>query len=105
MPATAPQYQPMFSPAEVAHAQEVVRRSTSRQDHARRARLALALAADPALSNPEAGRRVGMHPNSVRYWRKAWCKGPFRLTDLPGRGRKPRLSPLSGHDSQSRGLR
>lgn len=105
MPALAPHYQPTLSADDIARAREVVRRSTSRQDHARRARLALELAADPALSNPEAGRRVGMHPNAVRYWRKAWCKGPFRLTDLPGRGRKPRLSPLSGRDGESRCLR
>lgn len=105
MPAIAPLYQPKFSAEAVAHAQEVVRRSTSRQDQARRARLALELAANPALPNPEAGRRVGMHPNAVRYWRKTWCNGPFRLTDLPGRGRKPRLSPLGGHDGQSCRLR
>lgn len=96
VPAIAPLYQPKLSAEDVAHAQEVARRSTSRQDHARRARLALVLADNPALTNPEAGQRVGMHPNSVRNWRKAWCQGPFRLTDLPGRGRKPRLSPLCG---------
>lgn len=105
MPAIAPLYQPKFSAEEIAHAQEVVRRSTSRQDHARRARLALELAADPALPNPEAGRRLGMHPNAVRYWRKTWCLGPFRLTDLPGRGRKPCLPPLGGRHGQSRRLR
>ena len=96
MPAIAPLYQPQLSVQDIAHAQAVARRSTSRQDHARRARLALVLAANPALPNPEAGRRVGLHPNAVRYWRKAWCNGPFRLTDLPGRGRKPRLPPLCG---------
>lgn len=105
MPAIAPFYQPKFSAENVAHAQEVVRRSSSRQDHARRARLALELAANPTLPNPEAGRRVEMHANAVRYWRKVWCSGPFRLTDLPGRGRKPRLSPLGGHHGQSRRLR
>jgi hypothetical protein len=105
VPALAPHYQPEFSAADLAHARDVVRRSTSRQDHARRARLALELAANPALSNPEAGRRVGLHPNAVRYWRKTWCSGPFRLTDLPGRGRKPRLPPLCGDHRESGGLR
>lgn len=105
MPAIAPHYQPQLSATDIAHAQEVVRRSTSRQDHARRARLALVLAENPALSNPEAGRRVGLHPNAVRYWRKVWCNGPFRLTDLPGRGRKPRLPPLCGRHGQGRRLR
>lgn len=105
MPALAPLYQPKFSAADIAHARDVARRPTSRQDHARRARLALELHADPSISNPEAGRRVGMHPNAVRYWRRTWCNGPFRLTDLPGRGRKPRLSPLSGRYGQSGRLR
>jgi hypothetical protein len=104
MPLPAPHYQPTFTEADLAHAREVARRPTSRQDHARRARLALLLAAEPALSNPAAGRRVGLHPNAVRYWRKVWCQGPFRLTDLPGRGRKPRLSPLGGHRRESCGL-
>lgn len=104
MPGPAPHYQPTFSEADLALARDVARRSTSRQDHARRARLALLLAATPALSNPEAGRRVGLHPQAVRKWRKVWCQGPFRLTDLPGRGRKPRLPPLCGDHRQSGGL-
>lgn len=105
MPALTPLYQPEFSETDLARARDVARRSTSRQDHARRARLALELAANPALSNPEAGRRVGLHPNAVRYWRKTWCSGPLRLTDLPGRGRKPRLPPLCGRHGESRRLR
>lgn len=101
MPGPAPHYQPTFTEAELALAREVARRATSRQDHARRARLALLLAAEPALPNPEAGRRVGLHPNVVRKWRKRWCAGPFSLTDFPGRGCKPRLSPLCGRDRES----
>jgi hypothetical protein len=104
MPLAAPHYQPTFAEADLAHARDVMRRPTSRQDHARRARLALLLAAEPALSNPEAARRVGLRPNAVRHWRKVWCAGPFRLTDLPGRGRKPRLSPRSGHGGHGSGL-
>jgi hypothetical protein len=101
MPGPAPHYQPTFSEADLALARDTARRATSRQDHARRARLALLLAAQPALPNPAAGRQVGLHPNAVRYWRKVWCQGPFRLTDLPGRGCKPRLSPLCGDDRHS----
>jgi hypothetical protein len=97
MPWVSPQYQPAFSEADLALAREVVRMSSSRRDHYRRARLALLLASEPSISSAEAGRRIGMHINAVRNWRKAWCAGPFRLTDLPGRGRKPRLSPLSDH--------
>lgn len=104
MPWATPEYQPQFSEADLALARDVARRPTSRQDHACRARLALLLAAEPQLSNPEAGRRLGLHPNTVRHWRKVWCQGPFRLTDLPGRGRKPSLPPLSSHHRQSGGL-
>ena len=93
MPWVSPQYQPVFSDADIALAQDAVRKSSCRRDHYRRAQLALLLASEPHISSPEAGRRVGMHINAVRNWRKAWCAGPFRLTDLPGRGRKPRLSP------------
>ena len=91
------QYQPVFSDADIELANQAVRKSSCRRDHYRRAQLALLLHAEPDISSPEAGRRIGMHINAVRNWRKAWCNGPFRLTDLPGRGRKPRLSPLSGN--------
>lgn len=101
MPGPLPLYQPTFTDADLTLARDVARRATSRQDHARRARLALVLAAHPALTNPEAGRQVGLHPNVVRKWRKRWCAGPFSLTDLPGRGCKPRLSPLGRRDRQS----
>lgn len=104
MPRVAPQYQPTFTETDLAHARDVVRRPTSRQDHAIRAHLALLLAVEPQLSNPEAGLRLGLHPNTVRFWRKVWCQGPFRLTDLPGRGRKPHLSPHCGHEYPSRRL-
>ncbi len=101
MPWVSPHYQPTFSEADLAFARDVVRKSSSRRDHYRRAQLALLLDSEPGLSNPEAGRRVGMHENAVRKWRKDWCAGPFRLTDLPGRGRKPRLSPLSDNGGES----
>jgi len=97
MPWALPQYQPSFTEADLAQAREVVRKNSSRRDHYRRAKLALLLASEPGISNPEAGRRLGMHENAVRKWRKIWCAGPFRLADSPGRGRKPRLSPLSDH--------
>jgi hypothetical protein len=104
VPWIAPKYQPVFSDADLAQARDVVRRKSSRQDEVRRARLVLELAAEPGLSNPEAGRRVALHPNAVRNWRKTWCAGPFRLADRKGRGRKPRLSPLGGRDREGGGL-
>ena len=93
MPWASPHYQPCFSESDLALARDVIRKSSSRRDHFRRAQLALLLASEPDISNPEAGRRLGMHQNAIRKWRKIWCAGPFRLTDSLGRGRKPRLSP------------
>jgi transposase len=56
--------------------------------------LVLLLHEQPALSNVEAGARVGLHPDSVRTWRKRWTQGQLTLEDRPGRGRKPVFSPL-----------
>jgi hypothetical protein len=47
----------------------------------------------PRLSNVEAGGRVGLHPDSVRHWRRRWARGDFALEDRAGRGRKPAFSP------------
>ena len=59
-----------------------------------RAKLALLLHEAPTLDNVSAGRRLGKHENWVRSWRRRWATDGFRLTDKPGRGRKPTLSPL-----------
>jgi transposase-like protein len=93
MPWLSPQYQPVFTEEDLAIARDTVRKSSSRRDHYRRAQLVLLLAAEPGISNPEAGRRLGMHENAVRKWRKIWCEGPFRIVDGKGRGRKPRIPP------------
>ena len=89
-----PEKQPTFTEADLERARDLVRRGTSRQDYVVRARLALLLSEHPRMSNPEAGRRVGVQENTVRYWRKEWCEGGFRVEIRSGRGRKPRFSPL-----------
>ena len=70
-----------------------------------RAKLALLLHAQPDLDTAAAGRRLGKHGNRVFRWRRAWATEGFRLTDKPGRGRKPALSPPAGGDGQGAGLR
>lgn len=89
-----PQYRPQFTEADVAKARDLVRRQTSRQDYVQRARIALLLAEQPTISNPEAARRLGVHENTIRYWRKEWSERGFRVEIRAGRGQKPRFSPL-----------
>ena len=105
MPGPAPTYQPTFTPEQLAECQRVVRQHSAPQAQVSRAKLALLLHDAPALDNVSAGRQVGKHENWVRYWRRIWVTEGFRLTDKPGRGRKPTFSPPRGGDGQGAGLR
>ncbi len=105
MSGPAPTYQPRFTEEQVATCQQLVRRHTAPQAQVYRAKLALLLHQEPALNNVAAGRRLGMHENWVRYWRRIWSADGFRLTDQPGRGAKPGVSPPAGGDHRGPGLR
>jgi len=94
MPGPAPAFRPCFPDDFVARATLVAHRRTEASCRWQRARLVLLLHEQPALSNVEAGLLVGLHPDSVRLWRKRWAQGHFILEDRPGRGRKPVFSPL-----------
>lgn len=93
MPGPLPAFRPVF-PAEFL---ELARRTAVRRTIGfqlrQRAELVLLLHEQPRLRNAEAGERVGLHPDSVRHWRRRWARGEFRLDDRPGRGRKPGFSP------------
>ena len=89
----SPQYHPQFSAADLEKAREVVRRTSSRQDYVVRARIALLIAEQPLISNVAAARRIGVHENTIRHWRKVWCREGFRVEIGKGRGQKPRFSP------------
>ena len=93
MPGPAPTYQPTFTPEQLAACQRVIRQHSAPQAQVYRARLALLLHDDPARDNVSAGRQLGKHENWVRYWRRLWATEGFRLTDKPGRGRKPTFPP------------
>ncbi len=105
MPGPAPTYRPTFTPEDIATCERLLRRPTAPQAQVERAKLALLLHDDPALDNVRAGRQLGKHENWVRYWRRTWVREGFRLTDKPGRGRKPTFSPPRGGDGQGAGLR
>ena len=101
MSGPAPTHQPTFTAKEIERCRDVIRRHSAPQDQVYRARLALLLHDDPTLDSVRAGELTAMHPNSVRNWRRAWATEGFRLNDLPGRGRKPRIPPL-GRDNGRR---
>jgi hypothetical protein len=105
MPEVRPRYRPKFSPQELARARKVSRKRRAAHAVVQRAKLALLLAKEPAMTNPEAGRRLGLHQNSIRYWRKRWAREGFSLEDRPRSGRPRVFSPPSGRLDQGRCLR
>ena len=105
MAGPAPAYQPAFAEAQVAECRALLRRQTAPQAQAYRAKLALLLHENPRVANEAAGRALGKHANWVRYWRRTWVRDGFRLTDRPGRGGKPALSPPGDSHRQGAGLR
>lgn len=100
MPGPKPLYQPKFRPEELEEAQTVLRRRSSPHGVANRARLAILLAEDSEFPNPEAGRILGVHENTVRYWRKRWVQEGFSLRDKPHTGGPRFFPPSTDHDDQ-----
>jgi len=104
MPGPQPFYQPTFSVAELRQAAAMVLRRQAPHTHVQRARLALVLAVEPALSSPEAGRRLGVHENTVRLWRKRWAMEGFSMADRPRPGRPRTFSPSADRGYQGHRL-
>jgi hypothetical protein len=100
-----PQDRPCFPPYFVEQCRLTLRQRTCSQAQHQRAQLVVLLHHSPTLSNPAAGAAVGLHPNSVRLWRRRWAEGDFSLDDRPGRGCKPSCSPGGAGSGQSRRLR
>ena len=99
-----PRYQPCFPGAFLIRARLLSSRRTAPAHLRQRADLALLLHLQPDLSNVQAGDQVGLHPNSVRLWRRRWAQGAFALEDQSGRGRKPTFSPAGPGAGQGAGL-
>ena len=93
MAGPSPLYRPKFSRLQLAEARELVRQRRVPHALVQRAQLVLLLAEEPTISNPEAGRRLGIHENTVRYWRYRWATEGFVLEDRPRSGRPPKFSP------------
>ena len=89
-----PTYRPVFPRDFLVLARQTVRRRRAVSFRLRqRATLVLRLHERPCLSNVEAGQLVGLHPDSVRHWRRRWAAADFSFDDEAGRGCKPRFSP------------
>ena len=88
-----PVYQPRFSEEEVSQARMVASHHMEAHVRVQRAKMLLLLNGDPEMSTPEVARRVGVHEQTVRKWRRRWFKEGFSLDDRKGRGRKPTFSP------------
>jgi len=99
-----PTFQPRFTPEQVAQARKVAARHTEAHVKVLRARMVIALAQHPDLSTPELARKVGVHEQTARKWRKRWATEGFRLEDRQRPGRKPGFSPSASHPRQGHRL-
>lgn len=105
MPGLLPQYRPSFSADQQQEAVVLARKRRAPQSEVLRARLALLLAETPTITSPEAARRLGLHEQTVRKWRRRWTKEGWGLHDHPRPGRPPVFSPARARGRQGRRLR
>ena len=105
MPGPPPTSRPLLTPEEVAACERRLRRPSAPQAQVARARRALVLHARPDRDTAAAARQRGRQVNGVFRWRRSWATAGVRLTDQPGRGRKPALSPPGGGDGAGPRLR
>lgn len=91
-----PVYHPRFTEEHLAEARRVAAQQTAGYLRVLRARMVLLLAAAPGISTPEVARRVGVHAQTARKWRKRWVTEGFTLADHPRSGHPPAFSPSAG---------
>lgn len=96
-----PLYQPTFTTEQLQEAQHLANCYQAPHVQVQRAKMALALSAEPELANSALGKQIGMHPNTVFKWRKEWTLHGFHLDDAPRTGRPPIFSPVPAGDDQS----
>ena len=87
-----PKYKPTFSPRDVLQMRKVLRSGEATPLQRSRARLALAFSKDPGALSAMVARRLGLHPQTVRKWRKRWVVEGFSLTDKPRSGRPRKMA-------------
>lgn len=105
MSGPAPVDQPEFPDEFVERARQIVRGQTVQKRIWQRARMVLLLAEQPGRSHVEIARVVGLSDQSVRNWRRRWCRGDYSLEDRPRPGRPVSFSLRRSRSGQSSGLR
>ena len=93
MPGPKPKYQPRFAAEEITEARRIARQRNAPSSQVQRAKMVLILSEHPDISHETLAGEVGMHPNTVKKWRKRWVAQGFTLLDQPRSGRPPRFSP------------
>jgi len=88
-----PEYQPTFSAEDIEEIRKVCKQRKAPHVKVQRAQIALCLVEDPKMHSTEVAKRVGVHVETVRKWRKRWSLHGFSLEDLPRSGRPRRFSP------------
>jgi transposase len=86
-----PMYQPRFTEAQLTEARRVVGQRKALHAERQRARLVLLLHGQPAISSPEAARRLGQSVSWVRNWRRRWTQEGFTLSEAKRSGRPHRF--------------
>jgi hypothetical protein len=99
-----PKYQPTFTPEQLAEARRLVACHQAPYVQVQRAKMVLALADQPAISNAGLAQHIDAHANTVFKWRKDWSLHGFHLDDHARAGRPPIFSPHANRHHQSRRL-
>jgi Winged helix-turn helix len=93
MPRAVSPHQPTFSEEQLALARKRAQQPSAPYRSVCRARLTLALAANPAISHAAAAVQCGLKYSAVYKWRRRWAEGSWSLEDAPRPGRRPGFSP------------
>ena len=93
LPSPYPKYQPEFTQKDLDQARQLIRQHKAPHAQVVRAKMVLALAEEPEMSNDVLAKHVGVHYNTAWKWRKRWATCGFSLTDEPRSGRPSSFSP------------
>lgn len=100
MPLPVTGHQPAFTGEQLVEAKRVAAQRSASHWQVLRARLTLALAAEPTLSHAQVARRCGMDRDTVYKWRRRWARDGWSLEDAPRSGRPPAFSPSASGGGQ-----
>ena len=99
-----PNNQPTFTTEQLDEARALASCYQAPYVQVQRAKMALALAENPQISNPDLAQAAGARPNTAFKWRKDWTLRGFHLEDHVRSGRPPIFSPDADRRDQSRCL-